>query len=103
METLKAFLSRHKYDIIRAAAALAANVLILLLLPALVLYCRRDIRRARPQKPLVYRSVPTGDVSDFCAAHFRRGRVGFQRLCGDLRCYYGDSHAVYLFSNEIQS
>lgn len=37
METLKAFLSRHKYDIIRAAAALAANVLILLLLPALVI------------------------------------------------------------------
>lgn len=33
METLKAFLSRHKYDIIRAAA----NVLILLLLPALVI------------------------------------------------------------------
>ncbi len=37
METMKAFLSRHKYDIIRAAAALAANVLILLLLPALVI------------------------------------------------------------------
>lgn len=37
METLKAFLSRHKYDIIRAVAALAANVLILLLLPALVI------------------------------------------------------------------
>lgn len=37
METLKAFLSRHKYDIIRAAAALAANALILLLLPALVI------------------------------------------------------------------
>ncbi len=37
METLKAFLSRHKYDIIRAAAALAANMLILLLLPALVI------------------------------------------------------------------
>ena len=37
METLKAFLSRHKYDIIRVAAALAANVLILLLLPALVI------------------------------------------------------------------
>lgn len=37
METLKMFLSRHKYDIIRAAAVLAANVLILLLLPALVI------------------------------------------------------------------
>lgn len=37
METMKAFLSRHKYDIIRAAAALEANVLILLLLPALVI------------------------------------------------------------------
>ena len=37
METLKAFLSRHKYDIIRAAAALAANVMILLLLPALII------------------------------------------------------------------
>ncbi|MGN1109066.1 MAG: hypothetical protein ACI4RK_06740 [Oscillospiraceae bacterium] len=37
METLKMFLSRHKKDIIRAAAALAANVLILLLLPALVI------------------------------------------------------------------
>ena len=37
METLKAFLSRHKYDIIRAAAALAANALILLVLPALII------------------------------------------------------------------
>ena len=37
METLKAFLSRHKYDIIRAAAALAANALILLILPALII------------------------------------------------------------------
>ena len=37
MEALKAFLSRHKYDIICAAAALVANVLIMLLLPAMIM------------------------------------------------------------------
>lgn len=37
METLTAFLSRHKSDIIRAAAALAANALVMLLLPALII------------------------------------------------------------------
>ena len=37
MESLKAFLYRHKYDIIRAAIALTANALIMLLLPALII------------------------------------------------------------------
>ena len=37
MEMLKTFLSRHKFDIIRTAAALAANAAIMLLLPALII------------------------------------------------------------------
>ena len=37
MEALRSFLSRHKYDIIRTAAALAANAAVMLLLPALII------------------------------------------------------------------
>lgn len=37
MERFFLFLGRHKYDIIRAAAALAVNILVLLLLPAAVM------------------------------------------------------------------
>ncbi len=37
MERFFLFLRRHKYDIIRAAAALAVNILVLLLLPAAVM------------------------------------------------------------------
>ena len=37
MEALKSFISRHKYDIIRTAAALAANLAVMLLLPALMI------------------------------------------------------------------
>lgn len=36
MEALKNFIIRHKYDIIRAAAALAANAAVMLLLPAMI-------------------------------------------------------------------
>lgn len=37
METFLSFLSRHRYDIIRAAAALGVNALVLLLLPAVIM------------------------------------------------------------------
>ena len=37
MERFFLFLRRHKYDIIRAAAALAVNILVMLLLPAAVM------------------------------------------------------------------
>ncbi len=37
MERFFLFLRRHKYDILRAAAALAVNILVLLLLPAAVM------------------------------------------------------------------